>query len=116
MKIHSAYAIPGKGVVSSFRSTTTYIVIGLNDGKIHVFDTNGGYVRTLLEPTGAVWALAAFENTLLNGGKDGSVRVWDIVSGFVVTAGLSVPDKKDLAALVTFLTTHQNSAADPSRA
>ncbi|MCJ1387929.1 hypothetical protein MMC18_000772 [Xylographa bjoerkii] len=81
MKIYSAYAIPGEGVVSSFRSTTTHILIGLSDGKIHVFDTNGGHVHSLLEPTGSVWALAAFQNTLLNGGKDGSVRVWDMISG-----------------------------------
>ncbi|MCJ1381695.1 hypothetical protein MMC17_004806 [Xylographa soralifera] len=81
MKFHSAYAIPGEGVVSSFHSTITHIFIGLNDGKIHIFDSNGGYIRTLLEPTGSVWALAACKNTLLNGGKDGSVRVWDIISG-----------------------------------
>jgi len=81
MKLHSTYAIPGEGVVSSFHSTTTYILIGLDDGKIHIFDSNGGYVRTLVEPTGSVWGLAAFENKLLSGGTDGSVRVWDVISG-----------------------------------
>ena len=101
MKIHSAYAIPGEGVVSSFRSTTTHILIGLNDGKIHVFGTNGDHVHTFLEPTGSVWALEAFENTLLNGAKDGSVRVWDITSGFVFKARLSAPGNKDLATMVT---------------
>ncbi|MCJ1438083.1 hypothetical protein MMC27_007470 [Xylographa pallens] len=81
MRIHSAYAIPGEGVVSSSHTTTTHILIGLSDGRIHVFDINGGHVHTLLEPSGIVRALAAFENTLLNGSKDGSVRVWDITSG-----------------------------------
>jgi F-box and WD-40 domain protein CDC4 len=101
MKLHSTYAIPGEGVVSSFHSTTTYILIGLDDGKIHIFDSNGGYVRTLVEPTGSVWGLAAFENKLLSGGTDGSVRVWDIISGFVFKAKLSASDIEDLAALVT---------------
>ena len=91
-QLHSAYAITGDGVVSSFHSTTTYILIGLDDGKIHIFDINGVYIRTFRESTGSVWALAAFENTLLNGGMDGSVRVWDIISGFVFKARLLASD------------------------
>ena len=101
MKLHLAYAILGEGVVSSFCSTIKYILIGLNDGKIHVFDTNENHVHTLLEPTGSVWALAAFETALLSGGKDGSVRVWDLISGFVFEARLSAPGNKDLATLLT---------------
>lgn len=78
MKLDFVYALPGEGVVSSFHNTPTHIFIGLNDGNIHVLDTNEGHVHTLLEPTGSVWALAAFENTLLNGSKDGRVYAFGI--------------------------------------
>ena len=106
-QLQCAYAIPGEGVVSSFHSTTTYILIGLDDGKIHIFDINGGYIRTFLESTGSVWALAANKNTLLSGGKDGSVHVWDIISGFVIRARISASDSEYLATLVTLgLTAH----------
>ena len=97
MKLDFAYALPGEGVVSSFHNTPTHILIGLNDGKIHVLDINGGLVHTLLEPIGSVWALAASERTLLNGGKDASLRVWDLISGLVTEAKLSALGNSSLA-------------------
>ncbi|MCJ1245298.1 hypothetical protein MMC30_002502 [Trapelia coarctata] len=104
MKLDSAYAIPGEGVVSSFHSTPTHILIGLDDGKIHVLDTNGGHVHTLLEPTGSVTQLQTLEghsslirslywaqypdhqakHYAVSGSSDGQIRVWDINSGHCV--------------------------------
>ncbi|MCJ1286067.1 hypothetical protein MMC26_005409 [Xylographa opegraphella] len=81
MRIHSSHAISGEGVVSSFHTTTSHILVGFNDGTIHVFDTDGAPVHALLEPAGSVCALAASGNTLLSGGMSGSLRLWDLVSG-----------------------------------
>jgi F-box and WD-40 domain protein CDC4 len=73
-----------QGVVTSLHLTPKYIVVALDNAKIHVFDTNGDNQKTLQGHVMGVWAMVPWGNTLVSGGCDRDVRVWDMSTGFVV--------------------------------
>ena len=74
-----------QGVVTSLHLTPMYIVVALDNAKIHVFDTKGDSQKTLQGHIMGVWAMVPWGNTLVSGGCDRDVRVWDMSTGFVVT-------------------------------
>jgi F-box and WD-40 domain protein CDC4 len=69
------------GVVTSLHLTPKYIIVALDNAKIHVFDTNGDSQRTLQGHVMGVWAMVPWEDTLVSGGCDRDVRVWDLKTG-----------------------------------
>ena len=69
------------GVVTSLHLTSKYIIVALDNAKIHVFDTNGDSQRTLQGHVMGVWAMVPWEDTMVSGGCDRDVRVWDLKSG-----------------------------------
>ena len=69
------------GVVTSLHLTSKYIIVALDNARIHVFDTEGNTQRTLQGHVMGVWAMVPWEDTLVSGGCDRDVRVWDLVSG-----------------------------------
>ncbi|SPO01063.1 related to archipelago beta form (F-box-WD40 repeat protein) [Cephalotrichum gorgonifer] len=69
------------GVVTSLHLTSKYIIVALDNARIHVFDTEGNAQRTLQGHVMGVWAMVPWEDTLVSGGCDRDVRVWDLVSG-----------------------------------
>lgn len=72
---------PDQGVVTSLHLTPDYIVIALDNAKIHVFDADGKILRTLTGHVMGVWAMVPWGNTLVSGGCDRDVRVWDMEKG-----------------------------------
>lgn len=72
---------PDQGVVTSLHLTPDYIVIALDNAKIHVFDTDGKLLRTLIGHVMGVWAMVPWGRTLVSGGCDRDVRVWDMETG-----------------------------------
>ncbi|KAL3419299.1 F-box and wd repeat-containing protein [Phlyctema vagabunda] len=70
-----------QGVVTSLHLTPKYIVVALDNAKIHVFDTNGNGQKTLEGHVMGVWAMVPWEDTLVSGGCDRDVRVWDMKTG-----------------------------------
>ncbi|CZT51112.1 related to archipelago beta form (F-box-WD40 repeat protein) [Rhynchosporium secalis] len=64
-----------QGVVTSLHLTPKYIVVALDNAKIHVFDTNGTNQKTLQGHVMGVWAMVPWEDTLVSGGCDRDVRV-----------------------------------------
>jgi F-box and WD-40 domain protein CDC4 len=58
-----------------------YIVVALQNNKIHVFNTNGNNPKTLLGHLRGVWALIPQGDSLVSGGSDRDVRVWDMSTG-----------------------------------
>ncbi|MBE3050002.1 hypothetical protein IMZ48_47375, partial [Candidatus Bathyarchaeota archaeon] len=69
------------GVVTSLHLTSKYIIVALDNARIHVFDTEGNTQRTLQGHVMGVWAMVPWGDTLVSGGCDRDVRVWDLVSG-----------------------------------
>ncbi|KAL9537867.1 hypothetical protein MBANPS3_011393 [Mucor bainieri] len=79
----------GEGLVTSLQYDDKYIVVGCDNHRIEVFDTNTAEkVRTLEGHEGGVWALQFKggekhdpERVLVTGGCDRDVRVWDLNTG-----------------------------------
>ncbi|KAK6606081.1 F-box and wd repeat-containing protein [Botrytis cinerea] len=70
-----------QGVVTSLHLTPKYIVVALDNAKIHVFNTDGNAQKTLTGHVMGVWAMVPWEDTLVSGGCDRDVRVWDMAAG-----------------------------------
>ncbi|KAI6751167.1 hypothetical protein HG530_014081 [Fusarium avenaceum] len=69
------------GVVTSLHLTSKYIIVALDNAKIHVFDTEGDSQRTLQGHVMGVWAMVPWDDTLVSGGCDRDVRVWNLKTG-----------------------------------
>jgi F-box and WD-40 domain protein CDC4 len=69
------------GVVTSLHLTSKYIIVALDNAEIHVFDTEGNALRTLLGHVMGVWAMVPWDDILVSGGCDRDVRVWDLTTG-----------------------------------
>jgi F-box and WD-40 domain protein CDC4 len=69
------------GVVTSLHLTSKYIIVALDNAKIHVFDTEGNPQRTLQGHVMGVWAMVPWDDILVSGGCDRDVRVWDLSTG-----------------------------------
>ncbi|KAK1049354.1 hypothetical protein LTR74_017316 [Friedmanniomyces endolithicus] len=72
---------PDQGVVTSLHLTPNYIIVALDNAKIHVFDTEGRHLRCLQGHVMGVWAMVPCGDTLVSGGCDRDVRVWDLTTG-----------------------------------
>jgi F-box and WD-40 domain protein CDC4 len=72
-----------QGVVTSLHLTSKYIVVALDNAKIHVFNTDGNQQKTLQGHVMGVWAMVPWDDTLVSGGCDRDVRVWDMSTGYV---------------------------------
>ncbi|KAI9734550.1 MAG: hypothetical protein M1834_002151 [Cirrosporium novae-zelandiae] len=72
---------PEQGVVTSLHLTSKYIVVALDNAKIHVFNTDGEHQKTLQGHVMGVWAMVPWGDTLVSGGCDRDVRVWDMSTG-----------------------------------
>ncbi|EKD18840.1 uncharacterized protein L3040_004107 [Drepanopeziza brunnea f. sp. 'multigermtubi'] len=70
-----------QGVVTSLHLTPKYIVVALDNAKIHVFDTNGSNQKTLQGHVMGVWAMVPWDDILVSGGCDRDVRVWNMATG-----------------------------------
>jgi F-box and WD-40 domain protein CDC4 len=70
-----------QGVVTSLHLTPNYIVVALDNAKIHVFNTDGTQQKTLQGHVMGVWAMVPWDDTLVSGGCDRDVRVWDMSTG-----------------------------------
>ncbi|KAI1203759.1 WD40-repeat-containing domain protein [Nemania serpens] len=68
-------------VVTSLHLTPKYIVVALDNAKIHIFDRKGNALRTLQGHVMGVWAMVPWEDILVSGGCDRDVRVWDMTNG-----------------------------------
>ena len=73
---------PEQGVVTSLHLTKKYIVVGLDNAKIHVFNTKGDHQRTLQGHVMGVWAMIPWDDILVSGGCDRDVRVWNMATGY----------------------------------
>jgi F-box and WD-40 domain protein CDC4 len=80
-RMTTTHITPDQGVVTSLHLTKKYIVVALDNAKIHVFSTSGQMMRTLSGHVMGVWAMVPWGDTLVSGGCDREVRVWDMTTG-----------------------------------
>lgn len=80
-KLDTRQITPDQGVVTSLHLTSSYIIVALDNAKIHVFDTDGKHLRCLQGHVMGVWAMVPHGDTLVSGGCDRDVRVWDLTTG-----------------------------------
>ncbi|KAI0166374.1 WD40-repeat-containing domain protein [Xylariaceae sp. FL1272] len=79
---HTTRTITQDGrVVTSLHLTPKYIVVALDNARIHIFDREGNALRTLQGHIMGVWAMVPWEDVLVSGGCDRDVRVWDMTTG-----------------------------------
>ena len=74
---------PDQGVVTSLHLTKKYIVVALDNAKIHVFDTVGDHQKTLQGHVMGVWAMVPWGDLLVSGGCDRDVLEWNLATGYV---------------------------------
>ena len=72
---------PDQGVVTSLHLTDKYIVVAMDNAKIHVFSTTGDHQKTLRGHVMGVWAMIPWDDILVSGGCDRDVRVWNMATG-----------------------------------
>jgi F-box and WD-40 domain protein CDC4 len=82
-KVDHRQITPDIGVVTSLHLTDKYIVVALDNAKIHVFDTEGCHQKTLQGHVMGVWAMVPWDDILVSGGCDRDVRVWNMATGYV---------------------------------
>ena len=80
-KVDQRQITPDQGVVTSLHLTDKYIVVALDNAKIHVFDTDGCHQKTLQGHVMGVWAMVPWGDLLVSGGCDREVRVWNMATG-----------------------------------
>jgi len=80
-KAIARHITPDQGVVTSLHLTPTYIVVALDNAKIHVFAEDGRFLRTLSGHVMGVWAMVPWDDILVSGGCDRDVRVWNMATG-----------------------------------
>ena len=78
------YIHPDQGVVTSLHLTKKYVIVALDNAKIHVFNVKGDHLRTLTGHVMGVWAMIPWEDVLVSGGCDRDVRVWNMATGYVL--------------------------------
>ncbi|KAF2767244.1 WD40 repeat-like protein, partial [Teratosphaeria nubilosa] len=83
-RVDTRQITPDQGVVTSLHLTPNHIIVALDNAKIHVFDTEGRHLRCLQGHVMGVWAMVPCGDTLVSGGCDRDVRVWDLNTGHAV--------------------------------
>jgi F-box and WD-40 domain protein CDC4 len=81
-KVDYRQITPDQGVVTSLHLTDKYIVVALDNAKIHIFDTEGCHQKTLTGHVMGVWAMVPWDDVLVSGGCDRDVRVWNMATGY----------------------------------
>ena len=83
-KVTARHITPDQGVVTSLHLTPKFIVLSMDTARIHVFDIKGNHLRMLLGHVMGVWAMVPWGDTLVSGGCDRDVRVWNMESGYAL--------------------------------
>jgi WD40 repeat protein len=77
------YITNDHGVVTTLCMSEKYIIVGLDNSNIRVFDEDGRFLMTLAGHETGVWAMVVVgEDHLVSGGCDRDMRLWDLTTGY----------------------------------
>ncbi|KAK9451351.1 WD40-repeat-containing domain protein [Limtongia smithiae] len=80
-RLSARHVTTDQGVVTCLNLTRDYIIVALDNSRIHVFTSDGRLLHTLIGHVMGVWAIMPWGDTLVSGGCDRDVRVWDMRTG-----------------------------------
>ena len=76
------YITNDHGVVTTLCMSDNYIIVGLDNSNIRVFDEDGRFQMTLAGHETGVWAMVIVgDHRLVSGGCDRDMRLWDLTTG-----------------------------------
>lgn len=76
------YITNDHGVVTTLCMSDKYIIVGLDNSSIRVFDEDGRFLMNLAGHETGVWAMVVVgEDQLVSGGCDRDMRLWDLTTG-----------------------------------
>jgi WD40 repeat protein len=77
------YITNDHGVVTTLCMSDKYIIVGLDNSNIRVFDEDGRFLITLAGHETGVWAMVVVgDDHLVSGGCDRDMRLWDLTTGY----------------------------------
>src|SRR5271169_4402110 len=77
------YITNDHGVVTTLCMSEKYVIVGLDNSNIRVFDEDGRFQMTLAGHETGVWAMVVVgEDRLVSGGCDRDMRLWDLTTGY----------------------------------
>lgn len=77
------YITNDHGVVTTLCMSEKYIIVGLDNSSIRVFDEDGRFQMTLAGHETGVWAMVVVgDDHLVSGGCDRDMRLWDLTTGY----------------------------------
>jgi F-box and WD-40 domain protein CDC4 len=77
------YVTNDHGVVTTLCMSDKYIIVGLDNASIRVFDEDGKFQMTLAGHETGVWAMVIVgEDQLVSGGCDRDMRLWNLTTGY----------------------------------
>jgi F-box and WD-40 domain protein CDC4 len=81
-KSHVAYPLPPEVRVDALAFSRNHIALALDDFSLRVYDRADGALLHVLQGHGRrIRALCAIESTLISGGDDRHIRVWNMITG-----------------------------------
>lgn len=80
------YITNDHGVVTTLCMSEKYIIVGLDNASIRVFDEDGRFQTNLVGHETGVWAMVVVgDDHLVSGGCDRDMRLWDLSTGYCHT-------------------------------
>ena len=77
------YITADHGVVTTLCLSDKYIIVGLDNSNIRVFDEDGKFLMTLAGHETGVWAMVVVgDDHLVSGGCDRDMRLWNLTTGY----------------------------------
>lgn len=80
-RLAAKHVTSDQAVVTSLEMNGRYIVVALDNSRIYVFAEDGRLMHTLFGHVMGVWAITVLGDTLVSGGCDRDVRVWNLKTG-----------------------------------
>lgn len=75
----SVHLTASQGAVTCMRITPSFIIVGLDNGELHILNHDGGNGRVVKAMERGVWCVDAWEDEwVIAGGAEGALGAWNL--------------------------------------